>query len=174
MTLLNENSVLPAAFAEADARKALSDPGSASFSWKCIQCAHQWGSSPDLAYASAKWCPECSRKNPLDEMPDFPAHKLADPCGALDAPEAQLRKARARIAELEVQVLSSDTVSKAEYAAMVKQRDTMREELKAARHMLDDALGWLKLYGAAPSEALEWPELSQLIRTIEALPPFRA
>lgn len=42
-------------------------------------------------------------------------------------------RARQRISELEAQVLSADTVSKAEYAAMVQQRDTLRQERNAAR-----------------------------------------
>lgn len=71
-----------------------------------------------------------------------------------------------RISELEAQVLASDTVGKVEYAAMVKQRDTMREDLKAARHLLNDALDWLE----AQAEGVD----GGLIEQIRALPPFRA
>lgn len=80
----------------------------------------------------------------------------------------QRDKLRRRIRELEAQVLASETVSKVEYVAMVEQRNTMREELKAARHLLVDALPWLKTYDEDADE-LNW-----LIVAIEALPPFRA
>lgn len=80
----------------------------------------------------------------------------------------QRDKLRRRIRELEAQVLASETVSKVEYVAMVEQRNTMREELKAARHLLVDALPWLKTYDEDADE-LNW-----LIGAIEALPPFRA
>lgn len=82
--------------------------------------------------------------------------------------EALKAKQAKRIVELEAQVLASDTVSKVEYAAMVAQRDTMREELKAARHLLTETLPWLKTYDEVADE------LSWLIGAIEALPPFRA
>jgi len=42
-------------------------------------------------------------------------------------------KARERIRALEAQVLASETVSKVEYDAIVGQRNTLREELRAAR-----------------------------------------
>ncbi len=51
--------------------------------------------------------------------------------------EQQLAKARQRIGTLEAQVLSSDTVAKAEYQQMVQQRDTMRQERNAAREKLE-------------------------------------
>lgn len=81
---------------------------------------------------------------------------------------SRLGKSRERIAALEAQVLASETVSKVEYAAMVEQRNTLREELKAARHLLADALPWLKTYDE------DADELSWLISDIEKLPPFRA
>lgn len=52
---------------------------------------------------------------------------------ALVATAERLAKVRQRISELEAQVLASETVSKAEYQAMVQQRDTMRQERNAAR-----------------------------------------
>lgn len=150
------------------------------------------------------------------EIIDAQAERIAE----LDAAHA---KARHRISTLEAQLLASDTVSKTEYAAMVKQRDTMREELKAARHLLNDALPWLKARAHDGTGLEEWldgqefydlmqayrhmpiakqaevtrqyeaikarlrefsfaledqadtlPVLGSLIRTTEALPPFRA
>lgn len=80
----------------------------------------------------------------------------------------QRDKLRRRIRDLEAQVLASETVSKVEYAAMVAQRDTLREELKAARHLLVAALPWLKTHDE------DADELSWLIGDIEKLPPFRA
>lgn len=75
-------------------------------------------------------------------------------------------KARQRIRELEAQVLASETVSKVEYDAMVEQRNAMREELKTARHLLNDALDFLQ----AQAEGVD----GGLIEQIRALPPFRA
>lgn len=50
-----------------------------------------------------------------------------------DLTEISMPRLARRIVTLEAQVLASETVSKAEYAAMVEQRNTLREELKAAR-----------------------------------------
>lgn len=75
-------------------------------------------------------------------------------------------RARQRIRDLEAQVLAAETVSKAEYDAMVTQRNAMREELKTARHLLNDALDWLE----AQAEGVD----GGLIEQIRALPPFRA
>ena len=46
--------------------------------------------------------------------------------------EVKQAKARQRINELEAQVTAADTVSRAEYDALVKQRDTLRQERNAA------------------------------------------
>lgn len=85
--------------------------------------------------------------------------------------EEKLAKARQRVSTLEAQVLSSDTVAKAEYQQVVQQRDAMRQELKEARLLLDDALGWL--HREDTGSRGDWPEFGALIRKIEALPPFR-
>jgi hypothetical protein len=54
----------------------------------------------------------------------------------------------------------------------------MREDLKAARHLLNDALPWLKTYDEIDDAELDQLEmdaavLGHLISSIEALPPFR-
>lgn len=87
--------------------------------------------------------------------------------------DEQLARARRRIAALEAQVLSADTVSKAEYAAMVQQRDTMREDLKAARHLLTDALPWLKARahdGTGLEEWLDGQEFYDLMQAYRHMP----
>lgn len=52
--------------------------------------------------------------------------------------DARNAKARQRISELEAQVLAQDTVSRAEYDAIVKQRDTMRRERADALSEAED------------------------------------
>ncbi len=46
--------------------------------------------------------------------------------------DAKHQKARQRINDLEAQVTAADTVSRAEYDALVKQRDTLRQERSTA------------------------------------------
>src|ERR1044071_4764984 len=82
--------------------------------------------------------------------------------------DAKRAKARQRCAELEAQVVAAETVSKAEYLAMVKQRDDLREERKEARILLEDALGWLRTLEDSDGEDAP-DELVQLIGAIEAL-----
>lgn len=81
------------------------------------------------------------------ETPDVEELEMSGE-GDLSSWEARLAKARQRISELEAQVLSADTVSKAEYQAMVQQRDTLRqerntasEELKEVRRVAADNIG---------------------------------
>lgn len=80
--------------------------------------------------------------------------------------EARHAKARQRIAELEAQVLAADTVSKAEYQAMVQQRDTLRQERNAAREeaaglkgCIEDARTELKEMRKEPRQAWSVDEL---------------
>lgn len=81
---------------------------------------------------------------------------------------AQTKKQQGRIAELEALVLSADTVSKVEYAAMVQQRDTMREDLKAARHLLTDAHGLLKSHANEDIGFDEWLEGQEFYELMQA------
>ncbi|HEY6056203.1 MAG TPA: hypothetical protein VIU86_19895 [Gaiellaceae bacterium] len=57
---------------------------------------------------------------------------LGDQVGRIAELDAKHTKARHRIAELEAQITASETVSRAEYDAMVKQRDTLRQERNTA------------------------------------------
>jgi hypothetical protein len=69
----------------------------------------------------------------IEELEALLAHLQEDLHKNLFLRDEARSKARQRISELEAQVLSADTVSKAEYQAMVQQRDTLRQERNEAR-----------------------------------------
>jgi hypothetical protein len=94
--------------------------------------------------------------------------------GVIDSLEAKHAKARQRIAELEAQVVAAETVSRAEYDAMVKQRDTLRQERNTAIEERDaerlrarELCEALKDARDAMSEHVDRASLDQAIDDIE-------
>lgn len=53
-----DDGVIPPERAKADAERAAAGEPS-EWAWWCVGCRHQWGSSKNVAWAHADWCPSC-------------------------------------------------------------------------------------------------------------------